>query len=196
MRWFLFITLFLLLLPPQRAITQSPTNRKVLYVLRDSGTVNISVEELIPDPLLRKKYFTNIEYAKRNDDNTTLFLKPKNSIKPIVRIEVDNGTPTLSYMALDSLYKSPQTVTKFRVGDIYKQDLHLRVKIIDNYNNALLADGVFVLNPVVVHEYYPELHYTDVDGNSQVYTKDSSWIPISPTSSAKVVVKDEYGKNV
>ncbi|MBP5456659.1 MAG: hypothetical protein J6Y37_09180 [Paludibacteraceae bacterium] len=196
MRWFLFITLFLLLLPPQWAMTQSPTNRKVLYVLRDSGTVNISVEELIPDHLLRKKYFTNIEYAKRNDDNTTLFLKPKNSIKPIVRIEVDNGTPTLSYMALDSLYKSPQTVTKFRVGDIYKQDLHLRVKIIDNYNNALLADGVFDLNPVVVHEYYPELHYTDVDGNSQVYTNGSkTWIPISPTSSAKVVVKDEYGKS-
>ncbi|MBP5456660.1 MAG: hypothetical protein J6Y37_09185 [Paludibacteraceae bacterium] len=45
--------------------------------------------------------------------------------------------------------------------------------------------------------YSPELHYTDVDGISQVYTNEvKDWKPISPASSAKVVVRDEYGKEV
>lgn len=43
--------------------------------------------------------------------------------------------------------------------------------------------------------YYPELHYTDENGNNQIHTNDrKGWIPISKTSTTKVVVKDQYGK--
>ena len=166
-----------------------------LIVLRDSGTVYFSVEELISDPALRKKYLTDIEYVKR-DDKGALLLKPKNSIKPKLRIEVNIGTSAVSFPE-DSLLKTPTQINRFVVRDIYKNEQHLVVKVIDNYINSVLANEEYELKPKIIHKYYSELHYTDVDGNFQIYTNNSkTWRPISPTSSAKVVVKDEYGKNV
>ncbi|MBR4840943.1 MAG: hypothetical protein IK005_10770 [Paludibacteraceae bacterium] len=192
-RWLLtllFLSIFCLESLAQAGRPQS----KELLLLRDSGTVYFSVEELIPDPALRKKYLMDIEYVKR-DDNGALLLKPKNSIKPKLRIEVNTGTSVVS-VPEDSLLKTPTQINRFEVRDILKNEQYLVVKVIDNYNNSVLSNEKYELNPKIIHKYNPELHYTDVDGNPQIYTNDSkTWIPISPTSSAKVVVKDEYGKS-
>ena len=193
-RWLLtllFLSIFCLESLAQAGRPQS----KELLLLRDSGTVYFSVEELIPDPALRKKYLMDIEYVKR-DDNGALLLKPKNSIKPKLRIEVNVGTSVVSEPE-DSLLKTPTQINRFAVRSIYKNEQYLVVKFIDNYSNSLLANEEYELKPKIIHGYYPELHYTDVDGNPQVYThKSKQWIPISPNSSATVVVKDEYGQEV
>ena len=48
-----------------------------------------------------------------------------------------------------------------------------------------------------MHKYTAEIRYTDVDGNSQVYTNETPcWIQASTTSPAYFIVRDEYGKQI
>ena len=83
------------------------------------------------------------------------------------------------------------------VSGIDKRVRTLKVTIYDNYNNKVLGERVFHLSPVVVHQYTTELHYTDINGNPQIYAGGTeTWIPADTTISAKVVVKDEYGATV
>lgn len=83
------------------------------------------------------------------------------------------------------------------VSGIDKKARSLKVTLYDNLNKRVLGERVFQLSPVVVHQYTTELHYTDIDGNPQIYTGETgNWIPADTTISAKVVVKNEYGAQV
>ena len=70
----------------------------------------------------------------------------------------------------------------------------MKVTVYDNLSNKILGEREFQLSPTVIHYYTTELHYTDVNGNPQIYTDETkNWIPADTTISAKVVVRDEYG---
>lgn len=81
------------------------------------------------------------------------------------------------------------------VMGLSKSERSLEIWLYDNYTNTLVANKLFCLSPVTIHEYYPELHYTDAHGKKQVYTEDSERMePLGANSVVSVVVKNEYGK--
>ena len=211
MRRFLFYILSIFILIPYNGTAQKQgTNQetKRFEVLADSGSFNFQIEELIKDEKIIQKYFTNINYIKKADRNT-LLLKQKTAIKASVRICVDQGElpsyqgyTTISCkkqcrIYADSLYSEPMNIYSFIVKGIVKDERHVKVTIYDNYNNTCLGEKIFTLSPVIVHKYTAEIRYTDVDGNSQVYTnKTPCWIPASTTYPAYFIVRDEYGKQM
>ncbi len=211
MRRFLFYILSIFILIPYNGTAQKQgTNKetKRFEVLADSGSFNFQIEELIKDEKIIQKYFTNINYIKKADRNT-LLLKQKTAIKASVRICVDQGElpsyqgyTTISCkkqcrIYADSLYSEPMNIYSFIVKGIVKDERHVKLTIYDNYNNTCLGEKIFTLSPVIVHKYTAEIRYTDVDGNSQVYTNETPcWIPASTTSPAYLIVRDEYGKQM
>ena len=83
------------------------------------------------------------------------------------------------------------------VSGIDKKARTLKVTVYDNFSGKILVEREFELSPTVVHYYTTELHYTDVNGNTQIYADGTeTWVPADTTISAKVVVKDEYGATV
>ena len=83
------------------------------------------------------------------------------------------------------------------VSGIDKKARSLKMTVYDNFSNKVLGERVVHLSPVVVPQYTTELHYTDNEGNPQIYTTETeNWIPADTTISAKVVVKNEYGAQV
>ena len=88
-------------------------------------------------------------------------------------------------------------IRSFKVKGIAKEERSVKVTIYDNITNACLGEKTFTLSPVIVHKHTPEIRYTDVDGNSQIYTNETRcWIPASITSPAYFIVRDEYGKQM
>ena len=222
MRNFLFYILFIFILFPHNGLAQkqgASQETKRFEVLRDSGSFNFAIEELIKDEKIIQKYFTNIDYIKRADRNT-LFLKQKNAIKASLRICVDLGNlgphqgdlgpypgnlgpyqgnlgpyQRISAIYEDTLYTKPINVISFHVEGIEKAERSVKVSIYDNFSNTCLAEKTYTLSPVIVHKYTPEIRYTDENGNSQVYTNETPcWIPTSTTSPVYFIVRDEYGK--
>lgn len=202
MRRLLFSILSIFILFSHNGLAQkqgSSQETKRFEVLRDSGSFNFAIKELINDEKVIQKYFTNIDYIKRADRNT-LLLKQKNAMKASLRICVDQGEFSPYQGAriyTDSLYIKPISITSFKVRGIAKEERNVKVTIYDNFNNSCLTEKTYTLSPVIVHKYTPEIRYTDVDGNSQVYTnKTPCWIPASTTSPAYFIVRDEYGKQM
>ena len=208
MRRFLFYILPIFILFPYNGFAQKQSTSqetKKFAVFKDSGSFNFQIEELIKDEKVIQKYFTNIDYIKKADRNT-LLLKQKNILKASVRICVDQGEllPYQGYTASEGqhkisanqLYSKPIIIiSSFTVKGIEKDEQSVKVTIYDNYNNTCLGEKTFRLSPVIVHKYTPEIRYTDVDGNSQVYTNETPcWIPTSTTSPVYFIVRDEYGK--
>ena len=202
MRNLLFYILSIFILFPYNALAQkqgASQETKRFEVLRDSGSFNFAIEELIKDEKVIQKYFTNIDYIKRADRNT-LLLKQKNAIKASLRICVDQGNlgphqGKTSAIYEDTLYTKPINVISFHVEGIEKEERSVKVSIYDNFSNTCLAEKTYTLSPVIVHKYTPEIRYTDENGNSQVYTNETPcWIPASTTSPAYFIVRDEYGK--
>ncbi len=211
MRNFLFYILSIFILFPHNALAQkqgTSQETKRFEVLRDSGSFNFAIEELIKDEKVIQKYFTNIDYIKRADRNT-LLLKQKNAIKASLRICVDQGNlgpyqgnlgpyqGKTSAIYEDTLYTKPINVISFHVKGIAKAERNVKVSIYDNFSNTCLAEKTYTLSPVIVHKYTPEIRYTDENGNSQIYTNETPcWIPASTTSPAYFIVRDEYGKKM
>ena len=210
MRRFLFYILAIFILFPNNGAAQKQgTNKetKRFEVLADSGSFNFTIQDLIKDENIRQKYFTNIYYIKKADRNTLLIIQ-KNALKPSVRICVDQGDllPHQGYTASEGqhkisanqLYSKPIiSISSFKVKGIVKDERSVKVTIYDNFTNACLGEKTFTLSPVIVHKYTPEIRYTDVDGNSQVYTNETPcWIQASTTSPAYFIVRDEYGKQI
>ena len=191
-----FFLFFFWVLFSSLSVAHGELQTKQLRVLRESGTMTFSINELIKDRDCYLKYFTNIDLVKNSEPNI-LLLRQQYTIKPRVRIEVDQGLIYTDGIAMDSLFKSPQNIMKCKVSEIGPSSSFLKIKIYDNYSNQLLAEDAFPLSPIIVHEYYPELHYTDVDGNEQVYTNESKrFVPISPNHVGRIIVKDEYGERM
>ncbi|MBR0502915.1 MAG: hypothetical protein IJJ77_06695 [Paludibacteraceae bacterium] len=204
MRNLLFYILSIFILFPHNGLAQkqgASQETKRFEVLRDSGSFNFAIEELIKDEKVIQKYFTNIDYIKRADRNT-LLLKQKNAIKASLRICVDQGNlgpyqGKTSAIYEDTLYTKPINVISFHVEGIAKAERSVKVSIYDNFSNTCLAEKTYTLSPVIVHKYTPEIRYTDENGNSQVYTNETPcWIPASTTSPAYFIVRDEYGKKM
>ncbi len=209
MKRLLFYILSIFILFPLNGVAQKQGSRqegKRFEVLRDSGSFNFPIHDLIKDENIRQKYFSNVLYIKSTDRNTLLIIQ-KSTPKPSVRICVDKGTlqPHQGYIAsngqiyicADTLYSNPINLSSFKVKDIAKEERSVKVTIYDNITNACLGEKTFTLSPVIVHKYTAEIRYTDVDGNSQVYTnKTPCWIPASTTSPAFFIVRDEYGKQM
>ena len=202
MRNLLFYILSIFILFPHNGLAQkqgASQETKRFEVLRDSGSFNFAIEELIKDEKVIQKYFTNIDYIKRADRNT-LLLKQKNAIKASLRICVDQGNlgpyqGKTSAIYEDTLYTKPINVISFHVEGIEKAERNVKVSIYDNFSNTCLAEKTYTLSPVIVHKYTPEIRYTDENGNSQVYTNETPcWIPTSTTSPVYFIVRDEYGK--
>lgn len=92
-------------------------------------------------------------------------------------------------------YKKGIVILAGVVMELPKNERSLEIRLYDNYTNTLVANKLFCLSPVIIHEYYPELHYTDAHGKNQVYTEDSERMePLGANSVVSVVVKNEYGK--
>lgn len=209
MRRLLFYILSIFILFPYNGAAQKQgTNKetKRFEVLKDSGSFNFPIHDLIKDENIRQKYFSNVLYIKNTDRNTLLIIQ-KSTPKPSVRICVDKGTlqPHQGYIAsngqiyicADTLYSNPINLSSFKVKDIEKEERSVKVTIYDNITNACLGEKTFTLSPVIVHKHTPEIRYTDVDGNNQIYTNETRcWIPASTTSPAYFIVRDEYGKQM
>ncbi|MBP5423595.1 MAG: hypothetical protein J6Y78_14265 [Paludibacteraceae bacterium] len=211
MRRFLFYILPIFILFPYNGLAQKQsTNQetKRFEVLGDSGSFNFQIGEIIKEEKVIQKHFTNIIYIKKTNRNT-LLLKQKNAIKASIRICVDQGelpsyqgsslTPSNERCRIytDSLYSEPMRIRSFKVKGIAKEERSVKVTIYDNITNACLGEKTFRLSPVIVHKHTPEIRYTDVDGNNQIYTNETRcWIPASTTSPAYFIVRDEYGKQM
>ena len=211
MRNFLFYILSIFILFPYNGLAQKQsTNQetKRFEVLGDSGSFNFQIGEIIKEEKVIQKHFTNIICIKKTNRNT-LLLKQKNAIKASIRICVDQGelpsyqgsslTPSNERCRIytDSLYSEPMRIRSFKVKGIAKEERSVKVTIYDNITNACLGEKTFTLSPVIVHKHTPEIRYTDVDGNSQIYTNETRyWIPASTTSPAYFIVRDEYGKQM
>ncbi|MBR0502916.1 MAG: hypothetical protein IJJ77_06700 [Paludibacteraceae bacterium] len=209
MKRLLFYILSIFILFPLNGLAQKQGSRqegKRFEVLRDSGSFNFTVNELIKDEVIRKKYFVkSVSYIKRVDKNT-LLITQNNSMKPSLRICVDQGelspyqgysTEGLQIISTNFLYTNPIKINSFKVEGVEKGQRSVKVTIYDNISNTCLSEKTFTLSPVIVHKYTSEIQYTDVDGNNQVYTNESAcWIPASTSSPAYFIVRDEYGKRV
>ena len=209
MKRLLFYILSIFILFPLNGVAQKQGSRqegKRFEVLRDSGSFNFTVNELIKDEVIRKKYFVkSVSYIKRVDKNT-LLITLNNSMKPSLRICVDQGelspyqgysTEGLHIISTNFLYTNPIKINSFKVEGVEKGQRSVKVTIYDNISNTCLSEKTFTLSPVIVHKYTSEIQYTDVDGNNQVYTNESAcWIPASTTSPAYFIVRDEYGKQM
>lgn len=209
MKRLLFYILSIFILFPLNGVAQKQGSRqegKRFEVLRDSGSFNFTVNELIKDEVIRNKYFLKgISYIKRVDKNT-LLITLSNSMKPSLRICVDQGelSPYQGYstegqliISTNFLYTNPIKINSFKVEGVEKGQRSVKVTIYDNISNTCLSEKTFTLSPVIVHKYTSEIQYTDVDGNNQVYTNESAcWIPASTTVPAYFIVRDEYGKRV
>ena len=209
MRRLLFCILSIFILFPLNGVAQKQGSRqegKRFEVLRDSGSFNFTVNELIKDEVIRKKYFIkSVSYIKRVDKNT-LLITQNNSMKPSLRICVDQGelSPYQGYstegqhiISTNFLYTNPIKINSFKVEGVEKGQRSVKVTIYDNISNTCLSEKTFTLSPVIVHKYTSEIQYTDVDGNNQVYTNESAcWIPASTTVPAYFIVRDEYGKKM
>lgn len=209
MRNLLFCILSIFILFPLNGVAQKQGSRqegKRFEVLRDSGSFNFTVNELIKDEVIRNKYFLKgISYIKRVDKNT-LLITLSNSMKPSLRICVDQGelSPYQGYstegqhiISTNFLYTNPIKINSFKVEGVEKGQRSVKVTIYDNISNTCLSEKTFTLSPVIVHKYTSEIQYTDVDGNNQVYTNESAcWIPASTSSPAYFIVRDEYGKRM
>ncbi len=220
MRTILSSLIFLLALAsfPAEAQTGLPLKR-TLWVVGDSGSVVFSPYDLMDDETLIPKNFTHIVLVKPVGENTTLITK-KYSMKPHMKVESNVGRVSFfgprassdvvtkinpDSICLPYVYRTLFTSNKYVggvslsggvVSGIDKRVRTLKVTIYDNYNNKVLGERVFRLSPVVVHQYTTELHYTDINGNPQVYTDGTkNWIPADTTISAKVVVRNEYGES-
>ncbi len=207
MKRLLFYILSIFILFPYNGLAQKQGSRqegKRFEVLRDSGSFNFTVNELIKDEVIRKKYFVkSVSYIKRVDKNT-LLITLNNSMKPSLRICVDQGelSPYQGYstegqhiISTNFLYTNPIKINSFKVEGVEKGQRSVKVTIYDNISNTCLSEKTFTLSPVIVHKYTSEIQYTDVDGNNQVYTnKSACWIPASTSSPAYFIVRDEYGK--
>ncbi len=209
---------------PAEAQTGLPLKR-TLWVVRDSGSVVFSPYDLIDDESLIKKNFGAILVVKPMAENVSVFMK-KHSMKPHLRIESNIGRLSFfgssqgqirinsdsicpsflkrfsrAYMPIvpNQLYpdRDGMSICCCVVSGIDKKVRTLKLTVYDNFSNKILGERVFELSPTVVHSYTTELHYTDVNGNPQVYTDGTkNWIPADTTISAKVVAKDEYGAMV
>ncbi|MBR5373946.1 MAG: hypothetical protein IK131_04640 [Paludibacteraceae bacterium] len=220
MRTILSSLIFLLALAsfPAEAQTGLPLKR-TLWVVGDSGSVIFSPYDLMADEALIQKNFTSAVMVKPAGENVSLITK-KYSLKPHLKVVSDVGrvsffgprasSDVVTKINLDSIclpyvYRTLFTSNKYVggvslsggvVSGIDKKVRTLKVTIYDNYNNKVLGERVFRLSPVVVHQYTTELHYTDINGNPQVYTDGTkNWIPADTTISAKVVVRNEYGES-
>ncbi len=199
--------------------------KRTLWVVKDSGSVVFSPYDLMDDESLIQKNFTHIVYVKPAGENGSLITK-KYSMKPHLRIEAsaghvsffgphqtsdkvskinpDSTCPSFSYgyrmsIAPNKLYgdRGGRAIFGGVVSGIDKKTRTLKVTVYDNFSDKVIAEREFQLTPTVVHYYTTELHYTDVNGNPQIYTNGTkNWIPADTTISAKVVVKDEYGATV
>lgn len=226
MKTILSCLIFLLTLAsfPAEAQTGNPL-KKTLWVVKDSGSVVFSPYDLIDDESLIQKNFGAILVVKPMAENVSVFMK-KHSMKPHMRIESNIGRLSFfgssqgqtrinsdsicpsflkrfsrAYMPIvpNQLYpdRDGMSICCCVVSGIDKKVRTLKLTVYDNFSNKILGERVFELSPTVVHSYTTELHYTDVNGNPQVYTDGTkNWIPADTTISAKVVAKDEYGAMV
>ena len=225
MRTILSSLIFLLTLAsfPAEAQTGNPLKR-TLWVVKDSGSVVFSPYDLIDDESLIQKNFGAILVVKPMAENVSVFMK-KHSMKPHMRIESNIGRLSFwgsgqALLKINSDSICPSFLKRYRaympivpnqlypdrdgmsicccvVSGIDKKVRTLKLTVYDNFSNKILGERVFELSPTVVHSYTTELHYTDVNGNPQVYTDGTkNWIPADTTISAKVVVKNEYGAQV
>ena len=205
---------------PAEAQTGKPLT-KTLWVVKDSGSVFFSPDDLMDDKSLISKNFQAILEVKPVGENAFLFMK-KYSMKPHLRIESSIGR--LSFFGSLSSYKHnldslcPLYLRRERpvydsiipnqlypdgggmsiwcceVSGLGKKVRSLKVTVYDNLSNKILGEREFQLSPTVIHYYTTELHYTDINGNTQIYADGTkNWIPVDTTISAKVVVRDEYG---
>ncbi|MBP5456656.1 MAG: hypothetical protein J6Y37_09165 [Paludibacteraceae bacterium] len=227
MRFLLTILLFWAMLPhigfSQNQEKRDSTIFRSLKVLKDSGSVAIAMTDLTDSTTLLRRFFTNVNYVKQEDEST-LLLKQKNAIKPQTRIEVSKGrlcllaervscpviikldanhiytpdqSPTSRYthIVVDSMYKKGMNISAGVVKGLPKDEKSLEVRLYDNYSNKLIASNLFYLIPEIIHEYYPEVHYTDAQGKKQVYKEGCERLePLGADSTMTIVVKDEYGK--
>ena len=200
--------------------------KRTLWVVKDSGFVFFSPYDLMDDESLIQKNFTHIVYVKPAGENGSLITK-KHSMKPHLRIEssigrlsflgpsqwstfridpdsmcpsyLRRGRPVYDSIIPNQLYPDGggMSIWYCEVSGLDKKVRTLKVTVYDNLSNKILGEREFQLSPTVVHYYTTELHYTDVNGNPQIYTDETkNWIPVDTTISAKVVVRDEYGAMV
>ena len=205
-----------------RAQTGKPLER-TLWVVKDSGFVFFSPYDLMDDESLIQKNFTHIVYVKPAGENGSLITK-KHSMKPHLRIEssigrlsflgpsqwstfridpdsmcpsyLRRGRPVYDSIIPNQLYPDGggMSIWYCEVSGLDKKVRTLKVTVYDNFSNKILGEREFQLSPTVVHYYTTELHYTDKNGNTQIYADGTeTWIPADTTISAKVVVRDEYG---
>ena len=226
MKTILSCLIFLLALAsfPAEAQNGLPLKR-TLWVVRDSGSVVFSPYDLIDDESLIQKNFGAVLVVKPMAENVSVFMK-KHSMKPHLRIESNIGRLSFfgssqAQIKINSDSICPSYLKKYRapykpivpnqlypdrdgmsicccvVSGIDKKVRTLKLTVYDNFSNKILGERVFELSPTVVHSYTTELHYTDVNGNTQIYADGTeTWVPADTTISAKVVVKDEYGATV
>ena len=219
MKTILSCLIFLLALASFPAGAQDGLSMKrTLWVVRESGSVVFSPRDLISDEILLQKYFTYAVFLKPAGENV-IHITKKYSPKPQVRIESNIGSISFfgQYRTSDELAKiNPDSTCPSRsfrtrifpntsygggvnilggvVSGIDKKAKTLKLSIYDNFTNKLLGERVFYLSPTVTHQYTTELHYTDKNGNRQIYTNETdTWIPADTTIAAKVVVMNEYG---
>lgn len=226
MKTFLSSLIFLLALASFSAGAQAGKPlKRTLWVVKDSGSVVFSPYDLMDDESLIQKNFTHILMVKPTGENGFLLTK-KYSMKPHLRIEssigrlsffgnrlssdyvpdikADSTCPSYSYVyrmsiAPNKLYgdRGGRAIFGGVVSGIDKKARTLKLTVYDNFSGKILVKREFELSPTVVHYYTTELHYTDVNGNTQIYADGTkNWIPADTTISAKVVVKDEYGATV
>ncbi len=213
MRTILSSLIFLLALASFSAGAQAGKSlKKTLWVVKDSGSVVFSPYDLIDDESLIQKNFTHILMVKPTGENGFLLTK-KYSMKPHLRIESSIGRLSFFGNRLSADYvpdiKADSTCPSYPYvyrmsiapnklyGDIDRKTRTLKLTVYDNFSGKILVEREFELSPTVVHYYTTELHYTDVNGNTQIYADGTeTWVPADTTISAKVVVKDEYGATV
>ena len=198
--------------------------KKTLWVFKDSGSVFFSPDDLMDDKSLISKNFQAILEVKPVGENAFLFMK-KYSMKPHLRIEssigrlsflgslssykcnldslgpfyLGRGRPVYDSIIPNQLYpdRGGMSIWCCEVSGLGKKMRSLKVTVYDNLSNKILGEREFQLSPTVIQYYTTELHYTDVNGNPQIYTDETkNWIPADTTISAKVVVKNEYGAQV
>ena len=218
--------IFLLALASFSAVAQTGKPlKRTLWVVKDSGSVVFSPYDLMDDKSLIQRNFAAVLGVKPEGENSFLVSK-KYSMKPHMRIESSIGRLSFFGINSLSVYNNnldstcPSYLKKYRVykpivpnqlyldGDgmsifccvvsgIDKKARTLKLTVYDNFSGKILVEREFELSPTVVHYYTTELHYTDVNGNTQIYADGTeTWVPADTTISAKVVVKDEYGATV
>lgn len=190
---FYILSLIILSLLSLETTVQAQTKQNAenaSFDLNPDGSYSGEFRNIIDDTNPSQEYFfSKINGTKRVDDKTLMIIRRNGYITYPIRIEVDKGQIScgvlvqgIFHMKNENFVKKTEgkikedkiiestTLHSWIVSDLDKNDKHFTIKIYLEKSNLLIAEKTFFIKDAIP-AYYPQLTYTDLNGNEHTVSK-------------------------